>query len=138
MSIQYSAKDTEQVNTIIEKLITWFPGKFKDINKDHIQVVFRDSLKSPWRANIKLLTGLNSAFTQKKIALIVWKGNFEGSDEYQRALALYEQLIRVQYDDNKKKYVLRKHDVQTFLELLQEFGLNSEKFKEVLDKVASK
>lgn len=135
MSIEHTLGNTNSVEETIKKVMSWFPGKFKEVNADHIQVVFRDSLTSPWRASIKVVGGLLKAFTQKKITLLVWKGNWEGSDEYQRSLIIYEQLLRVRYDDEKKRYVLRKHDVQTFQEILADFGLNYEKIKEVFDKV---
>lgn len=135
MSSEHTVANTTSVDDTIRKVMSWFPGKFKDVNADHIQVVFRDSINSPWRATIKVVNGLLAAFTQKKLTLLVWKGNWEGSDEYQRSLIIYEQLLRVRYDDDKKKYVLRKHDVQTFQEILSDFGLNYEKLKEVFDKV---
>jgi hypothetical protein len=138
MSIQHTTQNTDSVTQAIERLLQLFPGKFQDVNKDHIQVIFRDSLKSPFAANVRLINGINQALTNKKIALVVWKGYWEGSDEYQRATALYEQLLRVQYDDSKKKYKIRRHDVQTLKEFLTEFGLNYEKAKEVLDKAAGR
>jgi hypothetical protein len=135
MSSEHSLGNVSSVEETISRVMSWFPGKFKDVNVNHIQVVFRDSLNSPWRATIRVVSGLLAAFTNRKLVLVVWKGNWEGSDEYQRSLLVYEQLLRVRYDDEKKKYQLRKHDVQTFQEILADFGLNYEKTKEVFDAV---
>lgn len=135
MSIEYSVDNVSQVEATINRVLGWFPGKFKDVNRDDIRVVFRDSLKSPWRATVKLVSGVTKPFVGKKIMLLVWKGNWEGSDDYQRSLLVYEQLMRIQFNDKTKKYTLRKHDVQTFSEILQDFGLNYEKAKEVFDQV---
>lgn len=133
MSIEYSVDHVSEVEATINRMLTQFPAKFKDVNRDDIKVIFRDSLKSPWRATVKLVTGLLTPFVGKKVALLVWKGNWEGSDDYQRSLMIYEQLMRIQFNDKTKKYTLRKHDVQTFSEILQDFGLNYEKAKEVFD-----
>lgn len=135
MSSEHSIDKTSSVEETIRKVMSWFPGKFKEVNADHLQVVFRDSVNSSWNANIKVVGGLLQAFTPKKLLLVVWKGNWDGADEYQRSLLVYEQLLRIRYDDEKKKYVLRKHDVQTFSEILADFGLNHEKTKEVFDAV---
>ena len=133
MSIEHSISDVNSVEETVGKVMSWFPSKFTDVNARDIQVVFRDSLKSPWSATIRVVSGLFKAFTNKKLILIVWKGNWESADEYQRSLLVYEQLLRVRYNDEKKKYTLRKHDVTTFQEILADFGLNYEKTKEVFD-----
>lgn len=133
MSSEHSLDRISSVEETVKKVLAWFPGKF-DVNPEHIQVVFKDALTSPWEAKLRLASGLLKAFTPKKLLLVVWKGNWEGSDEYHRAFIIYEQLLRVRYNDKKKKYELRKHDIETFKEVLQEFGLNYENVKDVFDK----
>ena len=43
MSTEYSTDYVGEVERTVEKLIKWFPGKFQDVNKDHIQGIGQDA-----------------------------------------------------------------------------------------------
>ena len=131
----YTREGTEEVRQLLGKLLTAFKGKFHDVNKEHIDILFRDVPNGRNSVDIKLIKGLYTAYSDKFISLVVDKGDWEASDEYQRAFLLYEQLLRITYDDTRRTYKLKGYDVETFHEVLKDFGLNSERAKEIFDKV---
>lgn len=133
----YTREGTEEVRSIMNRLLTTFKGKFHDINPEFVDIIFKDTPNSKYEADVKLVRGLYTAYSNKKINLILHRGSWASSDDYQKALMLYKQLMRVFYDDDKKAYRIRNYDVQTFSELLQDFGLNFEKAKDVFDRVVN-
>ena len=131
----YTRQGTEEVRQLLGKLLTAFKGKFHDINGEHVDILFKETPTSRNSIDIKLIRGLYTAYSDKFISLIVHKGDWEASDEYQRAFFLYEQLLRIVYDDEKRAYRLKGYDVETFQEVLKDFGINYERAKDVFDKV---
>ena len=112
-----------------------FKGKFHDVNAEHVDILFKETPTSRNSVDVKLIKGLYTAYSDKFISLIVHKGDWDSSDEYQRAFFLYEQLLRIAYDDSKRSYRLKSYDVETFQEVLKDFGINYERAKDVFDKV---
>ena len=131
----YTREGTEEVRKLINKLLVAFKGKFHNVNGEHIDILFKDGVTSRNSIDVKLIKGLLQAYSDKFISLVVDKGDWESSDEYQRAFLLYEQLLRIGYDDEKRAYRLNRYDVETFQEVSKDFGIDYERAKEVFDRV---
>ena len=132
----YTREGTEEVRKLIGRLLAAFKGKFHNVNGEHIDILFRVA-SNPARnsVDVKLIKGLLQAYSDKFVSLVVDKGDWEASDEYQRAFLLYQQLLRIGYDDEKRAYRLNGYDVETFQEVLTDFGINYERAKDVFDRV---
>ena len=132
---RYTREGTEEVRQLIGRLLSAFKGKFHDVNGEHIDILFKENQASRNSVDVKLIKGLYTAYSDKFISLVVDKVDWEASDTYQRAFFLYEQLLRITYDDSKRAYKLKGYDVETFQEVLTDFGINYERAKEVFDRV---
>lgn len=129
----YSTNNTSSVEQTIDRVVSLFPQKFtQTINKNDIQVIFKDSEATNQKIVIKLVKGYEQALTGRKILLIVHKGTWVSDEDHARAFAIYEQLLRVSYNQEKRKYVIAKTDLNTFREIVQDFGVDGEKFREVI------
>ena len=129
----YSTSNTTSVEQVIDRVVSLFPNKFvQNINKNDIQVVFKDSESTNQKVVVRLVRGHEQALTARKILLIVHKGTWVSDEEHQRAFSIYEQLLRISWDQVKRKYKITKPDINTFREIIQDFGVDGEKFREVL------
>lgn len=126
MSIKYEIADVS-VSDIAEKVLHKFNKKFLHINPQDIYFAFKDSLKSKWRAETRVVGGLTSSLTTKKLAITVWKQHWVSSDDTERMLVMYHELLHIVFDEDKKKYSLLKHDLETFREMIVDLGLDEEK-----------
>lgn len=132
-SAVYTTANTASVEQAIDRVISLFPNKFTtSINKTDIQVIYKDSEATNQKIVVRLVRGHEQALTGKKILLIVHKGSWVSDEEHERAFQLYEQLLRISWNAEKRKYVIAKPDLNTFKEIIQDFGVNGEKFREVL------
>lgn len=131
MSATYEVADGS-VRTKVEEIINRFPNKFLHINVNDIHFVLKDAETSTWRANVRLLHGFTQSLTSKKIGLSVWKQGWLTANETDKGFIIYHELMHILYDDESNSYKLRKHDVETFYEILNDFGLNNEKAAEIL------
>lgn len=134
MSSEYTIADGS-VRTKVEEIINKFPNKFLHINVNDIHFVMKDSETSTWKANVRLLRGFTTSLTSKKIGLSVWKQGWLTADETEKGFIVYHELMHILYDDETHAYKLRKHDVETFYEMLKEFGIDGEKTAEILGSV---
>lgn len=130
MSAKFEVAD-HTVDDIAEKLIEKFSKKFLHINLQDVYFVFKDSIKSKWRAQTHLVGGVLSSFTKKKVTITVWKQHWITSNEVERMLILYHEFLHITYDDDKKKYVLNRHDIENFREMLVDCGIDEEKAVQV-------
>ena len=129
----YSTNNTATVEQSIDRVIALFPQKFtQTINKADIQIIFKDSDATRNSISIKLVKGYEEALTPKKIIMIVHKATWLNGEEHERAFSLYEQLLRISWDQEKRKYKITKPDLNTFKEIIQDFGVNGEKFREFM------
>ncbi len=129
----YSTTNTASVEQAIDKVIALFPQKFtSSVNKNDIQVIFKDSEATNQKIVVRLVRGHELALTGRKILMIVHKGSWVSDEEHERVFALYEQLLRISWDQEKRRYKINKTDLNTFKEIVQDFGVNGEKFREVL------
>ena len=131
----YTRQGTEEVRKLLNRLLIGFKGKFHDVNGEHVDILFKDTPTTRNSVDVKLIKGLYTAYSDKFISLIIHKGDWDASDEYQRAFMMYKQLLRIVYDDSRRSYKLKGYDVETFAEILKDFGLNYERAKDVFDKV---
>lgn len=130
MSTKYSFA-TSDVEKVTRALIKKFPNKFYHINADDMDFFEKDSLKSSWKAEVRLIKGLAAVFTKKRVALTVWKQHWETTDEVDKFAIIYHELLHLLYDEDEGKYKIRKHDIETFKEMLTDFGINDEKAQEI-------
>lgn len=129
----YSTANTASVEATIDRVVSLFPNKFvQNVNKNDIQVIFKDSEATNQVVTVRLVRGHEQALTNKKILMIVHKGTWVSDEEHERAFLIYEQLLRINYVQEKRKYVIAKPDLNTFKEIVNDFGVNGEKFREVL------
>jgi hypothetical protein len=132
-SAVYTTANTASVEQAIDRVISLFPNKFTtNINKNDIQVIYKDSEATNQKIVVRLVRGHEQALTGKKILMVVHKGSWVSDEEHERAFQLYEQLLRISWNAEKRKYVIAKPDLNTFKEIIQDFGVNGEKFREVL------
>ena len=129
MEAKFEVADST-VESIAEQVVERFNKKFLHINLQDVYFAFKDSASSTYRAQTKLIRGIASSLTTKKLAITVWKQHWNTSDDVERMLIMYHEFLHIYYNDDKKKYVLKKHDVENFREMLADFGLNEEKAKE--------
>jgi len=129
---------SNDVREMIEKLINTFPDKFIHININDLHLTFRDSEKCTWKARTRLLNEFYRSLTDKKIGIEVWKQDWMTAKESQKAAVVYHELMHIVYDETKKVYKLRRHDVQDFYEMLQQMGLNYENADDVFSKFTKK
>lgn len=130
---KYEVADTS-VHQMLAQVVSTHPDKFIHVNPDDVHAVFKDSLKSSWRARIRIVSGYLSTLTNKKFVLEVHKADWDSSTTEERALVVFHELMHIVFDEEKNKYKLRKHDVQDFYEVLKKFGLDKENINEVLKK----
>ncbi|MEE9214910.1 MAG: putative metallopeptidase [Thermodesulfobacteriota bacterium] len=130
MSAKFEIADNT-VEEIAERLVEKFSKKFLHINLQDVYFAFKDSQKSKWRAQTSLIKGVLSSFTKKKVAVTIWKQHWVTSDEVERMLILYHEFLHLIYDDDKKNYVMVRHDIENFREMLMDFGIDEEKAKQV-------
>jgi DNA-dependent RNA polymerase auxiliary subunit epsilon len=130
--VKYEPADPS-VQKMVERVINGFPQKFIHVNINDLHLTFKDAPNSPWKARTRILGGFYSSLTPKKIGIEVWKQEWINADEDQRALILYHELLHVSYDTEKNTYKLKQHDVQTFYEMLKDFGLDYERSSEVFE-----
>jgi putative metallopeptidase len=127
---KYEAADVSVYQTVID-VLKQFPGKFIHIDPRDLHLVFRDSEKSQFRAQTRVLRGFYQSLTQKKVAITFWKKDWLESTQAQRAMVVYHELLHILRDSKTLVYKLRKHDVQDFKEMIETFGLEGEKATEV-------
>ena len=126
MNAKFEIAD-QTVDDIAEKLVGKFSKKFLHINLQEIYFAFKDSPKSKWRAQTSLVKGVLSSFTKKKVAITIWKQHWLTSDEVERSLIIYHEFLHLTYDDDKKNYILNRHDIENFREMLVDCGIDEEK-----------
>lgn len=131
----YTTGNSATVEQTIDRVVALFPQKFtQNINKNDILVIFKDAETTNKSdiVTIKLVRGYEEAMTGKKIIMIIHKATWLNGEDHERALAIYEQLLKITWDQEKRKYRIGKTDLNTFKELVLDFGVNGEKFREFM------
>lgn len=122
---------SNDIQQTVDNMINTFPDKFIHINRQDLKLVTKDASTSSWKARTRIMNGLYRMLTGKKIVVEFSKPDWETATEAQKAIIVYRELLKVGYDDKKKKdYFLRKYDVQDFFEILEKLGLSYEKADE--------
>ena len=135
-----SSKETEkyvdapEVEALAKKLIKRF--RLSDAEEAVIKFLFYKAEKSSFFGKCSRATGKWSYLTGYDYVIEVWKPFWDRSTDQVREALVYHELLHIQ--KGKVKWVVRKHDVEEFLDVVQEYGpwsANLQSLEEILRKI---
>lgn len=132
----YSKVEDSNTIALVAKIINRFPEKFSHLDPEQIVLVFKDSEKSSWYGQTRLIKGVWQVITDKAVLMTLWKNAWNAKTPSWQALLIYHELLHIGWDD-EKGYKLIKHDIEDFAEVLKQYGIdweNSDEFIAQLNK----
>jgi len=124
-----SSKETEkyvdapEVEALAKKLIKKF--QLSDAEEAVIKFLFYKAEKSSFFGKCSRATGKWSYLTGYDYVIEVWKPFWDRSSDQTREALVYHELLHIQKQvtsTGKVKWVVRKHDVEEFLDVVREYG----------------
>ncbi|MCD6214418.1 MAG: hypothetical protein J7J46_05540 [Candidatus Desulfofervidus sp.] len=124
-----SSKETEkyvdapEVEALAKKLIKKF--QLSDAEEAVIKFLFYRAEKSSFFGKCSRATGKWSYLTGYDYVIEVWEPFWSRVSDHAKEALIYHELLHIQKQvttKGKVKWILRKHDVEEFLDVVREYG----------------
>jgi len=116
-------EDAPMVESLARELIEKY--ELHDAKEAHVKYLFYKADESSYLGKCSRATGKWSYLTGYDYVIEIWKPFWDSATDQARRAVVYHELLHIQKKVTKKgkvRWLIRKHDVEEFLEVVQEFG----------------
>jgi hypothetical protein len=136
--VRYSVvKPKSAVLKIANAVVGRFKSEFSHVDLNDVQFSWRFSKRSIYHGKTSLIRGVHKMFTDKKVVIVLFRKSWKSHDRAWRSLLVYHELRHIVAKKENGDYVLKRHDVEDFADVISKYGIRWEgasKFLEQLDR----
>jgi hypothetical protein len=127
------------VLSIATKIISRFKEELGHIKVEDIHFAWRISKTSKYHGATRLVRGVDCMFTNKKIVMVLFLKSWKAHDEAWRSLLIYHELRHIlQKKKAPGEYVLVRHNIEDFADIVQNYGVGWKDAGKFLTKLKGK
>ena len=93
----------------------------KDVGLDEIGILWNSNEKSAYKAKMVKVAEIYKAMSMPLFIFVVHKESWNKMDEGKRSALILHELMHMGYSEEKGTYYIRKHDVEDFREIIDNF-----------------